>query len=83
MSFESRQRVVRCGACSFIYPPRRRRCTRCGATDRVFALASREEIEQAGLLQRVPPKELVAPRGDREPSQRRSLREHLLLWAGA
>lgn len=83
MPLDARHRVVRCGECNFIYPPRRRRCTRCGSAERVFAVAPREEIERAGLLQRVPPKELRAPRAKEAPPARPSLREHLLFWAGA
>lgn len=80
MSGSRRYRVVRCGDCGIIYPHRRRRCTRCGAEDRVFALASFEEIERARLLQSVSRKELRLPRSAGEEPARAPQWQQLFAW---
>lgn len=80
MSASRRYRVVRCGSCGIIYPHRRRRCTSCASRERVFALASFEEIERARLLQGVSRRELRLPPGSAETPARVPLWEQLLAW---
>lgn len=80
MSSGRRYRVVRCGRCETIYPYRRRRCTSCGADERVFALASLEEVERARLRQGVARKEIRVPRGVAEPPLRTPFWRQLVDW---